>query len=44
VHEPCGANGYQATLVGTVRKQSNRKAVEIKPLNLVFEGETLNLR
>src|SRR5258706_4287815 len=32
------ATGYQPTLIGNVRKQSNRKAVEIKPLNLVFEG------
>jgi phosphoribosylformylglycinamidine cyclo-ligase len=38
------ANGYHPTLIGTVRKQGNRKAVEIKPLNLVFEAETLNLR
>jgi len=38
------ANGYQPTLIGAVHKQANRKAVEIKPLNLVFEGETLNLR
>ena len=38
------SNGCQATLIGTLRKQGNRKAVEIKPLNLVFEGETLNLR
>jgi phosphoribosylformylglycinamidine cyclo-ligase len=38
------AAGYQATLIGTVRKQGNRKAVDIKPLNIVFEGETLNLR
>jgi phosphoribosylformylglycinamidine cyclo-ligase len=38
------ANGYQPTLIGTVHKSGNRKAVEIKPLNMVFEGETLNLR
>ncbi|HEV8290681.1 MAG TPA: AIR synthase related protein, partial [Tepidisphaeraceae bacterium] len=38
------SNGYQPTILGTVRKQGNRKAVDIKPLNLVFEGETLNLR
>jgi len=38
------AAGYQATIIGSVRKQGNRKAVEIKPLNLVFEAETLNLR
>lgn len=38
------ASGYHPTLIGAVRKQGNRKAVEIKPLNLIFEGETLNLR
>jgi phosphoribosylformylglycinamidine cyclo-ligase len=38
------ANGYQPTIIGTVRKQGNRKAVDVKPLNLVFEAETLNLR
>jgi len=38
------AAGYQATIIGGVRKQGNRKAVDIKPLNLVFEAETLNLR
>jgi phosphoribosylformylglycinamidine cyclo-ligase len=38
------ANGYQPTLIGHVRKQGSRKAVEIKTLNLIFEGETLNLR
>ena len=39
-----GAAGYHATFIGTARKQGHRKAVEIKPLNLIFEGETLNLR
>ena len=38
------ANGYQPTQIGAVRKQGSRKAVDIKPLNLIFEGETLNLR
>jgi phosphoribosylformylglycinamidine cyclo-ligase len=38
------ATGYQPTIIGAVRKQGNRKAVEIKPLNLVFEGETLKVR
>ncbi len=38
------ASGYQPTIIGKVRKQGTRKAVDIKPLNLIFEGETLNLR
>ena len=38
------AAGYQATLMGTVRKQGNRKAVDIKPLNTIFEAETLKVR
>jgi phosphoribosylformylglycinamidine cyclo-ligase len=38
------ANGYHPTLLGTVRKQGNRKAIDIKALNMIFEGGTLNLR
>jgi phosphoribosylformylglycinamidine cyclo-ligase len=38
------AAGYDAWVAGEVRKQGNRKAVEIVPLGLVFEGETLNVR
>jgi phosphoribosylformylglycinamidine cyclo-ligase len=29
---------------GTVQKQGNRKAVEIAPLGITFEGDTLNVR
>ncbi len=36
--------GYQAWTAGRVRKQGDRKAVEIKPLGIVFESETLSLR
>jgi hypothetical protein len=36
--------GHHANQIGIVRKDGNRKAVEIKPLNMTFEGETLNLR
>jgi phosphoribosylformylglycinamidine cyclo-ligase len=37
-------NGYDAWVGGTVVKQDNRKAVEIVPLNITFEGDTLNVR
>jgi len=37
-------NGYQATIIGTVGKDGSRKAVEIAPLNIIFEGETLKVR
>jgi phosphoribosylformylglycinamidine cyclo-ligase len=36
--------GYQAWQAGTVVKDGSRKAVEIEPLNLTFEGETLQVR
>ena len=36
--------GGTALFIGTVRKQGNYKAVDIRPLNISFEGETLNLR
>jgi phosphoribosylformylglycinamidine cyclo-ligase len=36
--------GYDAWLAGTVLKQGPRKAVEIVPLGLTFEGDTLKLR
>ncbi|HEV8605888.1 MAG TPA: AIR synthase related protein [Tepidisphaeraceae bacterium] len=39
-----GKNGYQPTIMGMVRKEGMRKALEIDPLKLVFEGETLNVR
>ena len=36
--------GYDAWVAGTVEKQGNRKAVEIVPLKITFEGETLQVR
>ena len=36
--------GYDAWLGGTVRKEGARKAVEIEPLGITFEGETLQVR
>jgi phosphoribosylformylglycinamidine cyclo-ligase len=36
--------GYTPTLAGQVQKQGTRKAVEIPPLGLVYEGETLQVR
>jgi phosphoribosylformylglycinamidine cyclo-ligase len=36
--------GYRAWTAGAVRKQGDRKAVEITPLGLTFEGSTLNVR
>lgn len=36
--------GYQAWVGGTVLKQGARKAVEIVPLGITFEGETLKVR
>jgi phosphoribosylformylglycinamidine cyclo-ligase len=36
--------GYDAWVGGTVHKQGPRKAVEIVPLRLTFEGDTLKLR
>jgi phosphoribosylformylglycinamidine cyclo-ligase len=37
-------NGYDAWVAGSVRRQGDRKAVEIVPLGIVFEGDTLKLR
>jgi phosphoribosylformylglycinamidine cyclo-ligase len=37
-------NGYSAWLGGTIRKEGDRKAVEILPLKLTFEGSTLGVR
>lgn len=37
-------SGYVAWLGGNVRKQGDRKAVEIVPLGLTFEGSTLGVR
>jgi len=36
--------GYRAWVGGTVQKQGNRKAVEIVPRGITFEGETLQVR
>jgi phosphoribosylformylglycinamidine cyclo-ligase len=36
--------GYDAWVGGTVQKQGGRKAVEIVPLGITFEGETLQVR
>jgi phosphoribosylformylglycinamidine cyclo-ligase len=38
------AAGYDAWRAGTVRKQGNRKAVDIPALGLSFDGETLQVR
>jgi len=38
------ACGYETWIAGTVQKQGDRKAVEIVPLGLTFDGESLKLR
>jgi phosphoribosylformylglycinamidine cyclo-ligase len=38
------AGGYDAWRAGTVHKEGGRKAVEIEPLGLVYDEETLALR
>ena len=38
------ASGYDAWLAGRVRKEGDRKAVVVPALDLVFEGESLQLR
>ena len=38
------AAGYDAWVGGTVRRDGGRKAVEIVPLGITFESETLNVR
>ena len=38
------ASGYDAWIAGRVRKQGDRKAVVIPGLDLVFEGDTLQVR
>jgi phosphoribosylformylglycinamidine cyclo-ligase len=38
------ATGYEAWVAGTVRKDGQRKAVEVPGLALTFEGDTLKLR
>ncbi|HVT87286.1 MAG TPA: AIR synthase-related protein [Tepidisphaeraceae bacterium] len=36
--------GYEAWIAGQVTRQGSRKAVEITPLNITFEGDTLKVR
>ncbi len=36
--------GYDAWIAGVVQKQGSRKAVEIVPLGITFEGDTLKVR
>jgi phosphoribosylformylglycinamidine cyclo-ligase len=36
--------GYEAWVGGTVRKRGDRKAVEMVPLGITFEADTLNVR
>ncbi len=36
--------GYTASIGGVVKKQGSRKAVDIEPLGMTFEGETLRVR
>ena len=38
------AAGYDAWLAGRVKKQGSRKAVLVPSLDLVFEGDTLQVR
>lgn len=38
------ANGYDAWIAGNVKKAGGRKAVEIVPLGITFEGDTLHVR
>jgi phosphoribosylformylglycinamidine cyclo-ligase len=37
-------SGYDGWVGGTVHKEGNRKAVEIVPLSITFEGDTLQVR
>lgn len=38
------AAGYDAWVAGEVRREGDRKAVEIAPLGITFEGDTLRVR
>ena len=38
------ASGYDAWVAGRVRKEGDRKAVVVPGLDLVFEGDTLQVR
>ena len=44
VVEIARTSGYEAWLGGTVRKEGNRKAVELEPLAITYEAETLQVR
>jgi phosphoribosylformylglycinamidine cyclo-ligase len=37
-------SGYRAWIGGAVHRQGSRKAVEVVPLGIAFEGETLQVR
>lgn len=37
-------NGYDAWVAGQVTRQGDRKAVDIRPLGIAFEGDTLKVR
>jgi phosphoribosylformylglycinamidine cyclo-ligase len=39
-----GQVGHRAWIGGTVQKRADRKAVDIVPLGITFEGETLQVR
>jgi phosphoribosylformylglycinamidine cyclo-ligase len=39
-----GTNGYAAWIAGAVRREGARKAVEIEPLKLTYESDTLQVR
>jgi len=36
--------GYTGTVAGTVRKEGDRKAVEIVPLGINYAGDSLHIR
>jgi phosphoribosylformylglycinamidine cyclo-ligase len=38
------ATGYDAWMAGTVKKEGERKAVEVPGLGITFEGDTLQVR
>ena len=44
VMEAARVTGYDAWLAGRVRREGGRKAVVVPSLDLVFEGDTLQVR
>jgi len=38
------ANGYEAWQAGEVRKEGNRKAVQVEPLGITYDSESLKVR